>query len=705
MVVPVDDDREKVIDQAAREFVDARWRGEEPDVDEFVSQYPQLEHQLRQRIQDIRQIDVLFDSLVQTDASDFTEAVESDLVGQTVGNFEITEMIGRGGMGVVYLASDTKLKRSVAIKTLPAKLAGDTTAHMRFRREAELLASLNHPNIAVIHEIVEEDKSGYLVLEYVPGETLAERITREQPTLDQALSIGRQITKAISAAHKNGIIHRDLKPGNIKITPDGQVKVLDFGLAKPYTSETKNTETTTTQHHHIMGTPAYMSPEQARGQSADHRTDIWSFGCIMYQMLTGKLPFEGKTATDMLARIIEREPDWELLPEEAPEHIRMLLRRCLEKEPDDRLDNIADVTSQISDTLNMPLLTRVPFVSPKLKRAVILLGAIAIVVLSAIGIWLTFHKPVSRRSGDISIAVLPFDYSGPAAEEWFAERVGAEINDCLSDIYGLAVKGRYSAIQCKERGMNTREIARDLEVDYILDGTVECKDPTDPNSAFTIDLRLIDTSNDTQIWSKPFENNLNRLFDPRQVAEDVDLKLLDQNRTWSDYLPTNSAEAHNLVLQGKAAWRATRKYQDSIPLYEEALEHDPNYVRALVELAWAYTSIYFTDRSPEYLAKAGLRAMKARDLLPDHPWVQLAVAQYHYRGRRDYETALMHLEKARELHPNHTRVLLWTYNIQRRKGDFDAARKSIKRVHELDPLYAPYACDLGNILKVLREYK
>ena len=202
MTEPVDDNQQQTIKEAVRRFVDARWQGQEPDIDEFVGQYPGLEHQIKQGIQNAQRIDALFDSLVRTDESDFEEAASGyDLVGRKVGSFEIVEMIGRGGMGVVYLARDTKLKRSVAIKSVPAALADDSTAQMRFKREAELLASLNHPNIAVIHDIIEEDKSGYLILEYVPGETLTERIAREPLKLQEALSIGRQVAEAISAAH------------------------------------------------------------------------------------------------------------------------------------------------------------------------------------------------------------------------------------------------------------------------------------------------------------------------------------------------------------------------------------------------------------------------------------------------------------------------------------------------------------------------
>jgi serine/threonine protein kinase len=231
---------------------------------------------------------------------------------------------------------------------MPAQLKDDSTSQARFRREAELLASLNHPNIATIHDIIEVDKSGYLILEYVPGETLAERIAREPLKLEEALSIARQIAQAISVAHEKGVIHRDLKPGNIKLAPDGRIKVLDFGLAKPSISEDMDIEITSTKPGHIIGTPAYMSPEQARGNPTDHRTDIWSFGCILYQTLAGQLPFEGETATDILARIIERQPDWKLLPNEIPENIRILLRRCLEKAPERRLMNITDAAAEMT---------------------------------------------------------------------------------------------------------------------------------------------------------------------------------------------------------------------------------------------------------------------------------------------------------------------------------------------------------------------
>ena len=355
MATTNNDDREHEVEQAVWQFLDAQLRGSACDIEELVKKYPEFEDRIRQKVKEFQKVDSLFDTLAQVDESDFEVITdEYDLVGKNVGSFKIEEIIGRGGMGVVYLARDTRLDRSVAVKSIPAELQSNSTAQARFKREAKLLASLNHPNIAVIYEIVEEQKSGYLILEYIPGETLAERIAHKPLTLEEALLIGQQIAEAISAAHEKGVIHRDLKPGNIKIIPDGRVKVLDFGLAKASVSEDKPVEATVTQPGRIMGTPAYMSPEQARGKPTDKRSDIWSFGCIMYQMLTGQFPFEGETSTDTLARIIERQPDWEKLPQSTPMNIRLLLRRCLEKNPQQRLRDIGDAFIEIQETLNIP---------------------------------------------------------------------------------------------------------------------------------------------------------------------------------------------------------------------------------------------------------------------------------------------------------------------------------------------------------------
>jgi serine/threonine-protein kinase len=350
------DNQENILDEAVQEYIESQLKGEEPDIDEFAKKYPQFEHRIREKIQNLQKVNTLFDSLVQTDENEFEDAGSGrDLVGEKVGNFQVEKKIGHGGMGVVYLAHDTKLDRSVAIKSMPVELRTNSTAQMRLKREARLLASLSHPNIAVIHDIInQDDGSDYLVLEYIPGQTLAERIARKPLKLEEILSIAKQIAEALLGAYEQGVTHRDIKPGNIKITPTGRVKVLDFGLAKTFDSQNENTDIVITQPGRIIGTPAYMSPEQLRGDSIDHRSDIWSFGCVIYEMLTGHFPFEGKTATDIVARILEREPDWQALPENTPANIRVMLRRCLEKDVQQRLQHIGDVIMEIRETINLP---------------------------------------------------------------------------------------------------------------------------------------------------------------------------------------------------------------------------------------------------------------------------------------------------------------------------------------------------------------
>ncbi len=285
------------------------------------------------------------------------------MIGKTVSHYKILDKLGEGGMGVVYKAQDLKLRRDVAIKVLPEKFAQDWERLARFEREAKLLASLNHPNIATIYGLEESEAVHYLVLELVEGETLAEHVATEPLKVKQALELCSQIAEALETAHNKGIIHRDLKPGNIKITPDGKVKVLDFGLAKAFEtsglegasaedlSKSPTITVDASRSGIILGTAAYMSPEQARGKSIDKRTDIWAFGCVLYEMLTGQQAFTGETVSDTIAAILEHDPDWEKIPKNLPAKIRMLLFRLLQKNARMRLHDIADARIEIEEIL------------------------------------------------------------------------------------------------------------------------------------------------------------------------------------------------------------------------------------------------------------------------------------------------------------------------------------------------------------------
>ena len=280
--------------------------------------------------------------------------------GHRLSDLEVVSLLGAGGMGVVYRAVDTKLRREVAVKILPAAFAGRAEYLARFEREAQALASLNHPNIATLYALKESDGIHYLEMELIPGETLADRIASSPLPLAEALAIGRQITDALEAAHGRGVIHRDLKPSNVKITPDGTVKVLDFGLAKLIRDDVSANDSTRlpaandTATGAIVGTLAYMSPEQARGKPIEKRADVWAFGCVMYEMLTGRRPFHGESSSDLLAAILTQDLDWNALPSVTPPPLRRLLRRCLEKEEQRRLRDMSDARLELDDALTSP---------------------------------------------------------------------------------------------------------------------------------------------------------------------------------------------------------------------------------------------------------------------------------------------------------------------------------------------------------------
>src|SRR5271169_4031781 len=282
--------------------------------------------------------------------------------GTRLGSYEVTAPIGAGGMGEVYQAHDTKLGRDVAIKVLPEAFAHDAERLSRFQREAKMLASLNHPNIATIHGLEQSGDTSYLVMELVSGETLAERVKAGPLGIEEALVVAKQIAEALEAAHEKSIIHRDLKPANVKLTPEGKVKVLDFGLAKafeddPSTVDMSNSPTLSqaaTMQGVILGTAAYMSPEQARGRAVDKRTDIWAFGCVLYELLTGKQAFHGEDITEILASVVKSEPDWAALPANISPSIRVLLQRCLRKDRRQRTPDAAVLRIEIEDALAAP---------------------------------------------------------------------------------------------------------------------------------------------------------------------------------------------------------------------------------------------------------------------------------------------------------------------------------------------------------------
>ena len=336
-------------------------------------------------------------------------------------DYEISERIGAGAMGEVYRARDTKLNREVAIKLLPPSIGGQRESLARFEREAQLLATLNHPHIATIFGIEEVEDSKAIVLELVEGETLQERLQRGPLPLEEVLPIFRQIASALEAAHEKGVVHRDLKPGNIKFTADGDVKVLDFGLAKAIEgareelptgqgdadSEAPTLPVDTTAPGMVLGTPAYMSPEQTRGQPVDRRTDVWAFGCCLYEALTGHKPFEARTVSDMMAEVLKSDPDYTMMPLETPAEILSLLKRCLAKEQRRRLRDLGDIAIRLEEATGASRLSE-PEMAPPSRTTrsphalKIMAGLVGIVLGGALGFF-------GARSGGPDLAPLPVE--------------------------------------------------------------------------------------------------------------------------------------------------------------------------------------------------------------------------------------------------------------------------------------------------------
>jgi len=646
--------------------------------------------------------------------------------GSQIGQFRIEREIGRGGAGVVYLAQDTKLGRRVAIKSLPLELMRDPQMRSRLKREAKLLALLDHPNIATIHDIVEQTESGgYLILEFIEGDTLAERIAHRPIDLREALSIAQQIAEAVAAAHEHGVTHRDLKPGNIKITPEGKVKVLDFGLAKAVSGEAADQESTITEPGRVIGTPAYMSPEQARGKPTDKRCDIWSFGCVLYEMLVGKVPFEGETVSDTLACILEREPNWSTLPQAVPTNIQVLLRRCLEKDPRRRLRDMGDAIIEIEETLRLPATVppvTTPAISPvphtavnaRPRRIAMAVGATIIAVMAAIALWFVNSKPPVPVSREIRLVVLPFENLGPADDEYFAAGITDAITARLAALHGLGVISRQSAMQYKQREKTAQQIADELRVDYILEGTVQRERPSEPTSRVRVLPQLIKASNDTHVWAQIYDNDMSEVFRVQsdlaeRVAQALNITLVGRERQTLRSRPTENMEAYDYFLRGNEYGRRgeggdSRKIV--VQMYERAVELDPKFALAYAHLSRAHTVLYwyYHDHTPERLEMAKQAVDRALQLEPDLPEAHLALGHYYYQGHLDYDRALEEFAIARKNLPNDASLLVFIGYVQRRQGRLEEALANIKRASELDPLSNSVILNLGQTFTLMRNY-
>ena len=573
-------------------------------------------------------------------------------------------------MGEVYRARDTRLDRDVAIKVLPDTFAHDPERLARFEREAKTLAALNHPNIAHIHGF--EDSTGVraLVLELVDGPTLADRLSRGPIPLTESLGIAKQLVDALDAAHERGIVHRDLKPANIKLRPDGTVKVLDFGLAKVVTEDAATVDLTQsptvtvggTRQGVILGTVAYMSPEQACSKPVDKRTDIWAFGCVLYEMLTGQATFARETVTETLAAIIERDPEWKALPPATPSAIVRLLRRCLEKDPRRRLHDVADVRIEIDEAHSSIL------------------------------------RPVERMA---SIAVLAFtDMSAAKDQDWFCDGIAEEILNALTPLEGLRVAARTSAFSFKGKSDDLRIIGEKLNVTTVLEGSVRRA-----GDRVRITAQLSDVRNGYQLWSERYDRELKDIFDvqdeiAKAIAERLRVTLAGDKDDRLVEQATTNIEAYQLYLKGRALVdRRGASVPAGLDLLRRAVELDPGYSQAWAGVANALTVLAYSGaaRGSESKSQAIAAARRSIELNPKSAagHIALACATLLYENNR--AMAKQEFERALELSPSDGMGRCWYahFYLSWARGDFERGIAEARRALDSDPLSAYVTMALG----------
>jgi TolB-like protein/Tfp pilus assembly protein PilF len=582
-----------------------------------------------------------------------------------LGPYAIVGPLGGGGMGEVYRARDTRLGRDVAIKALPPAFADDPARLSRFRREAQTLASLNHPNIAAIYGLEEAAGAPHLVLELVEGETLAARLARGALPQSEALALGIQIAGAIEAAHDRGVVHRDLKPGNVMINPAGTAKVLDFGLAKsdpgPASSASLSDSPTVTGHQDataagvILGTAAYMSPEQARGKPVDRRSDVWSFGCVLFECLTGRPAFAGETVSDLIARILEREPDWSALPAGTPPRIREILRRCLRKNAEERPRDIRDVRLELCD------------------------------VASGGG------KAAAGR--EKSIAVLPFENQSGADDEFFADGVTDEILNALAQVEGLRVAARASCFAFKGRREDLRAIGEKLDVTTVLEGTVRRA-----GSRLRITVQLANAADGYQLWSERYDREMTDVFAVQdEIAGAIATRLRGTMHAEADRSRarggTKNLEAYELVLRGRALLIKRGRFMlPAIALFEKAIAIDPQYAEPLASLSASYRLMGTFGVAPfaEVMSKSKVLAERALAIDPRlvEAWATLAAVEEQYD--RNYAQSDTLYRRALELEPRNatTRAQWALWRVIRGAMPDDEGLTQLRHAVQDDPLNA-----------------
>jgi TolB-like protein/predicted Ser/Thr protein kinase/Flp pilus assembly protein TadD len=648
------------------------------------------------------------------------------MIGKTILHYKVFEKLGEGGMGVVYKAEDTKLKRDVAIKFLPRQIAVSAEERERFKIEAQAAAALNHPNIATIHAIEEHDDETrqqpgtlFIVMEYIEGKELGEIIQSEIPNPKSAVDYAIQIAEGLQAAHEKGVVHRDIKSTNIMVTDKGQVKIMDFGLAK-IRGGAQVTKVGTT-----LGTAAYMSPEQAKGENTDHRTDIWAFGVVLYEMLTGQLPFKGEYEQAVTYAILNEEPvSINNFHPDIPEGLQAIVQKSMAKQRNERYQSVGEILADLEalfdagDTRSQPGRTTAAFAKesgqkPSLIKRRLTFAIPAVLLLLLIFFFMQKRKPtLDTPAARKMLVVLPFENLGPPADEYFAGGITEEITSRLAVVHGLGIISRTSAMQYRNTQKSIATIGKELDVDYVLEGTVRWQ-RTEEGSRVRVTPQLIRVADDTHLWTKTYDRILDEIFAVQtEVAEEIvrqlDLTLLEPERKALQARPTRNLQAYDFYLRGKQ-YREGNYYdlepqERAVEMFEKAIALDSTFASAFAQLSRTHSHIYFftLDPSEARMAQAKAAADKALRLQPDLAEAQEALAYYYYRNK-NFDRALEIFEAIRRARPNYSPFLIGL--IQRRQGKWLESNKNLEEAFKLAPRDANLAVTLVSSYTQMRDFK
>ena len=632
------------------------------------------------------------------------------MIGETILHYKILEKLGEGGMGVVYLAEDTKLERKVAIKFLPRHVAGNSEERERFKIEAKAAAALNHPNIATIYAIEESGDDIFIVMEFIDGIELKDKIKSEPISTKEAINIAIQIAQGLETAHKKGIVHRDIKSQNIMITDDSKVKIMDFGLAKVRGG------TQLTKLGSTVGTAAYMSPEQSRGEEVDHRTDIWSFGVFLYEMISGKLPFKGDYEQAVIYSILNEAPEFN---ETISDELKYIVSKALVKDKRDRYQTASEMLSDLAALKDESFSktkskTSTSYSTPEKKKWIVPTAVVSLlVILTAVYFLFSNKSEESVTNEKKMIAVLPFENLGPSENEYFADGLTEEITSKLSGISGLGVIARQSSIQYKKTTKSIQQIGKELGVSYILQGTVRWENVAGDEHV-RVTPQLIDVGEGTQIWSQASEEILSSSFKLQseiagRVVKALDIKLaLSEKQTIATNI-TSNAEAYDYYLRGITYFEKSfneSDYKIAEEMLLKATELDPNFSRAYAVLSNVHSSTYFEyfDHTESRVQKAKYNAEKSLEIEPGLIEGHIAMGWYYYLCWLDYSKALTEFHYALKLQPDNAEAVGGIGYIYRRQGKFQEALDYFRKALEISPRDNTLNNGFAATLIILRRY-